>query len=198
MSNSHLTTESYPANFDISKTDKIINHYGRLMNAPHIHIALTHIPVIGIIFSGILLLIAFLTMDKKLQRISYWFIFFVAISAIPVYLSGEPTEEIIEKLAGVSESFIEEHETIAMISFITMEVLGLLSIIGLIIYRNKPMFPGSFQAGMLIFTFIIMILFAYTAYLGGHIRHSEIRPDFQINGTGQSGDVSNHNDNDDD
>jgi len=90
------------------------------MNAPHIHVALTHIPVIGIIFSGILLLIAFLTMDKKWQRVSYWFIFFVAISTIPVYLSGEPTEEIIEKLAGVSESYIEEHETIALISFITM------------------------------------------------------------------------------
>ena len=168
------------------------------MNAPHIHIALTHIPVIGIIFSGILLLIAFLTMDKKWQRVSYWFIFFVAISTIPVYLSGEPTEEIIEKLAGVSESFIEEHETIALISFIAMEALGLLSIIGLIIYRNRPMFPGSFQAGMLLSTFIIMVLFTYTAYLGGHIRHSEIRPDFQINGPGQSGDVTNHNDNDDD
>jgi len=110
------------------------------MSASHIHIALTHLPVIGIIFSGILLLIAFLTMDKKLQRVSYWFIFFVAISAIPVFLSGEPTEEIIEKLAGVSESFIEEHELIATISFITMIVLGLLSIIGLIIYRNRPMF----------------------------------------------------------
>src|SRR3989304_1027431 len=198
MSNYHLTTESYPANFDISKTDKIINHYGRLMNAAHIHIALTHIPVIGIIFSGILLFIAFLTMDKKWQRVSYWFIFFVAISAIPVYLSGEPTEEIIEKLAGVSESVIEEHETIALISFIAMEALGLLSIIGLIIYRNRPMFPGSFQAGMLLFTFIIMVLFAYPAYLGDHIRHSEIRPDFQINGPGQSGDVTNHNDNDND
>jgi len=168
------------------------------MNAAHIHIALTHIPVIGIIFSGILLFIAFLTMDKKWQRVSYWFIFFVAISTIPVYLSGEPTEEIIEKLSGVSESFIEEHETIALISFIAMEALGLLSIIGLIIYRNRPMFPGSFQAGMLLFTFIIMVLFTYTAYLGGHIRHSEIRPDFQINGPGQSGDVTNHNDNDDD
>src|SRR4030066_586354 len=168
------------------------------MNAPHIHIALTHLPVIGIIFSGILLLIAFLTMDKKLQRVSYWFIFFVAISVIPVYLSGEPTEEIIEKLAGVSESYIEEHETIALISFITMEALGLLSIIGLIIYRNRPMFPGSFQAGMLIFTFIIMTMFTYTAYLGGHIRHSEIRPDFQINGHGPSGEVTTHTDNDDD
>ena len=168
------------------------------MSASHLHIALTHIPVIGIIFSGILLLIAFLTMDKKWQRVSYWFIFFIAISTIPVFLSGEPTEEIIEKLAGVSESFIEEHELIATISFITMIVLGLLSIIGLIIYRNRPMFPGSFQAGMLIFTVIVMTLFAYTAYLGGHIRHSEIRSDFKISEPGQSGDVTTHKDKDND
>src|SRR3970040_649758 len=131
------------------------------MNAPHIHIALTHIPVIGIIFSGILLFIAFLTMDKKWQRVSYWFIFFVAISTIPVYLSGEPTEEIIEKLAGVSESVIEEHETIALISFIAMEALGLLSIIGLIIYRNRPMFPGYFQDWMLLII-MIMIMTEYS------------------------------------
>src|SRR5574337_1346868 len=101
------------------------------MNAPHIHVALTHLPVIGIIFSGILLLIAFLTMDKKLQRISFWFIFFVAISAIPVFFSGEPTEDVIEKLAGVSKTFIEKHEMFATISFVAMIILGLLSIIGL-------------------------------------------------------------------
>lgn len=168
------------------------------MNPSHIHVALTHVPVIGIIFSGILLLIAFLTMDKKWQRISFWFIFFVALSAIPVFFSGEPAEKIIEKLAGVSESVIEEHESFATISFIVTIILGLFSIIGLIIYRNRPMFPGYFQAGMLIFTIITMALLAYTAYLGGHVRHCEIRPDFGISAPGQCGDVVSHEDHDDD
>ncbi|MCC6544770.1 MAG: hypothetical protein IT392_09760 [Nitrospirae bacterium] len=168
------------------------------MNASHIHVALTHVPVIGIIFSGILLLIAFLTMDKKLQKISYWFIFFVAISAIPVFLSGEPTEGIIKKLAGVSKPMIEEHEGIAIFSFIAMIVLGLFSIIGLIIYRKSPMFPGYFQGGMMILTLIVMVLFAYTAYLGGHVRHSEIRPDFGISGPGHAVDVTPNTDKDDD
>lgn len=168
------------------------------MSAAHIHVALTHVPVIGIIFSGILLLIAFLTMDRKWQRIAFWFIFFVALSAIPVFLSGEPTEDIIEKLAGVSKTFIERHEAFATISFVTMVILGLLSIIGLIVFRNRPMFPGYFQAGMLIFTIIVMFLFTYTAYLGGQVRHSEIRSDFKSSGPGQAGDAANHIDHDDD
>ncbi len=163
------------------------------MNPAHIHVALTHVPVIGIIFSGILLLIAFLMMDKKWQRISFWFIFFMALFAIPVFFSGEPTEEVIEKLAGVSESVIEEHEAFATISFVLTVILGLLSMIGLIIFRNKPMFPGYFQAGMLLFTIAVMSLLAYTAYLGGHIRHSEIRSDFKISGQSHAGDVSTHN-----
>ncbi len=52
---------------------------------------------------------------------------FLALVTVPVYLSGEPAEEIVEDLAGVPHAFIEEHEEIAKVTLIATEVIGALA-----------------------------------------------------------------------
>ncbi len=149
------------------------------MTIPHIHIMLNHIPVIGVIFSGVLLTIAIILKNVQFQRVALSFIVFMSLSAIPVFLTGEPTEEVIEDLPGVSKDFIEEHEEAALAAFIGMEIAGGLALLGLIFFRKTPKLPGYVPTGILVLTIICMALFTWTAYLGGHIRHSEIRADFQ-------------------
>jgi hypothetical protein len=48
-----------------------------------------------------------------LKRISLGIFIIVALLAIPAYLTGEPTEELVENLPGVSKSSIEQHEEAA-------------------------------------------------------------------------------------
>lgn len=149
------------------------------MSIPHVHIMLNHIPVIGVLFCGLFFIISVILKNIQFQRITSVLLILVALSAIPVFITGEPTEEIIENIPSVSEHYIEEHEESALVSLIVMEILGGLSILGLIFSVKQGKIPGYAKNGIIIFSIISSALFAYTAYLGGHIRHTEIRPDFQ-------------------
>jgi hypothetical protein len=99
----------------------------------------------------------------------------VALWAIPSYLTGEPAEEIVEDMPGISEDLIHEHEEFAEKAFIFIEVVGGIALIALIGGRfNKKL--GNTLA---VFTLIGLIagggLIAWTANLGGKIHHQEIR-----------------------
>lgn len=149
------------------------------MSIPHVHIMLNHIPVIGVLFCSLLFIISVILKNIQFQRISMVLLLLVALSAIPVFLTGEPTEHVIEDIPTVSEQYIEEHEKSAIASLIVMEILGGLSLLGLILSRKQNSLNGFVKNGVIIVSLAASLLFAYTAYLGGHIRHTEIRPGFQ-------------------
>lgn len=149
------------------------------MSIPHVHIMLNHIPVIGVVFCSLFFIISVILKNLQFQRISMVLLLLVALSAIPVFITGEPTEEVIENIPTVSEQYIEEHEESALVSLIVMEILGGLSLLGLILSRRRNSLNGFVKNGVIIVSLAASLLFAYTAYLGGHIRHTEIRPDFQ-------------------
>ncbi|MPZ20825.1 MAG: hypothetical protein GEV06_23395 [Luteitalea sp.] len=100
----------------------------------------------------------------------------MALLAVPVYLSGEPAEEAIEHLAGVSEALIEQHETWAAGALVGVEGLGVLGLIGLFLLRRNPVLPTRFLGTTAIVLIITTAVLAWTANLGGQIRHTEIRP----------------------
>ena len=145
------------------------------MNAAHVHLALNHLPVLGTAFGATLLLIALLRKSGELKKITLaWFVA-VAILTIPVYLSGEPSEEIAEGLPGVSHAIVEEHEQAAVFAFTGVVVAGVAALAGLIIFRKGKEVPQRFGVMMLAFAVIAAGLMVRTASLGGEIRHTEIR-----------------------
>ena len=72
------------------------------MNPSHLHLMLNHIPVVGMPFGLALVSLAFLRKSEELKRISLGFITIIALLAIPVYLTGEPAEELVENLPGTA------------------------------------------------------------------------------------------------
>ncbi|HET7290515.1 MAG TPA: hypothetical protein VFJ67_08775, partial [Thermodesulfobacteriota bacterium] len=80
------------------------------MNAAHWHLILNHIPLIGIGFVILLMIIAFARKSQELKNVAMIFAVIVALWAIPAYLTGEPAEEVVEDMPGISENIIEEHE----------------------------------------------------------------------------------------
>lgn len=150
------------------------------MNLAHIHLMLNHFPVVGITFGFLLLIVSLLKKSKELQEISLWGLVIVSLIAIPVYLTGEPSEEIVEDLAGVSKSIIEQHEEMALISLIAVILSGVAAAAGLFFFRRSTNIPGWLITITLIFSVIAGGLIGKTANLGGQIRHPEIRKDFQL------------------
>lgn len=146
------------------------------MSATHLHLILNHLPMLGVVFAGVLFAIALLYRNARFQRLSLWFLVLFALTAIPVYLTGESAEEVAERLPGVSEAVIERHEEAALAALVAMEVLGGLALLGAALFRKAARIPAYLAAGVLALTLSTTGLFAWTGYLGGQIRHTEIGP----------------------
>lgn len=147
------------------------------MNVAHLHLILNHIPLIGVGFVTLLMVIALIRKSGELITVSLLLAVVVALSAIPVYLTGEPAEETVEDMQGVSEQIIDKHEEAAETAFIFLEVVGGIALITLIGGR----FNKKFGNALTIITLAGLIagggLVAWTANLGGKIHHPEVRGD---------------------
>jgi hypothetical protein len=144
------------------------------MNSAQLHLAFTHVPVLLSITGLIMLIVSFIIKSRTLTRTSYVIIAIAGVAAIPVYLTGEATEEAIEKLPGVSENIISEHQEIAMWAMISVAIAGVLALFAFFSFK-WPAVARVSKILVLVATLATGWLMAQTAHLGGQIRHSEIR-----------------------
>jgi uncharacterized membrane protein len=148
------------------------------MNPVQLHLALTHVPVVLSIAGFALLVFAVTRKEVLLVSTAYWILIFAAAAALPVYLTGEGTAETLEKLPGMSESTVESHEDIAGVAFIAIELVGVLSILGLAL-KKRVRLGKVLRLLTLLFAFVAATVLAEAAHLGGQIRHTEIRKNAQ-------------------
>ncbi len=143
------------------------------MNAAHIHLMMTHVPVIGT-FAGLgLLAFGLVRKSQELKKAALGILFIAALFSVPVYLTGEPAEDVVERMAGVSHAGIERHEEAAATAFTTLVVVGAVAFVGLI-WRRKQAIPSWYLSLILAGSIVSAGLMAWTANLGGKVRHTEI------------------------
>lgn len=146
------------------------------LNWAHTHLLLNHFPIIGAIFGLLLLVYAMFKNSEDLKRASYWTFVIIALIAIAVYYSGTQASEVVGGLPGVRGELIHEHSQIAQWSLIAIEILGALSLVGLLFLRSKKAI-NSFVAIILLVAISATGLVSWTGLQGGIIRHSEVRGD---------------------
>lgn len=144
------------------------------MSTVHLHLLLNHVPVIGALFALLLFAAAIFLRETVSTRFALGFSVAIALVAVVVYFTGEPAEEAVEKLAGVSERIIEQHEEAATLSTVAVSVFGGLALVALVIFRKRTV-PRWVGAAGFAGTIVLSGLMGWTANLGGQIRHSEIR-----------------------
>lgn len=144
------------------------------MNSVQMHLALTHVPVVLSLVGLIMLAVAFFIKNSTITKTSYVMLLIASIAVIPVFFTGEGTEEAIENLPGESEAIIERHEDVAKLAMIAITVAGLAALAAL--------FSFKWQLATRVFKVVILLLaitsgglMVQTAHLGGQIRHTEIR-----------------------
>lgn len=152
------------------------------MNAAQIHLALNHIPLFFSIIGGLILLLGLFRKNEGFISLSLYMLIAAAIFTTPVFLTGEGTEELVEKAVGVNESAIESHEDMAKISLIVIIITGVLALAGLL-FRKKT----ALAKGILPLTILCSLAsfgtMAQTAHLGGLIRHTELQAGTATGGT---------------
>ncbi len=144
------------------------------MNYAHLHLVLNHIPVVGTAFALALIFFAVLRNSDELRRASLLAVLVLALVAVPAFLTGEPAQNAIEHLPGVVTTSISAHENAAEISFAVLVLAGLVALVGLTKFRVAPVIPRGFFTAFALLVIVVCGLMAWTANLGGQIRHPEI------------------------
>ena len=150
------------------------------MSLVHLHLLLNHVPVVGTLFLLALFGAAFIRRDVTLARTALWTCVVIAAVTAAVFLTGEPAEEAVEGMAGISESALERHEDVALVALIAMIVAGLASAAALLAIRARAIGSRPVAASGLAMSLVLAGIMAVTANLGGQVRHAEIRGDAPI------------------
>lgn len=110
---------------------------------------------------------------KTTRAVAAAIIVAMTIMAVPVYWTGEPAEERLENFPGISETAVEEHEEAAEVAIRVMAAAGIASLAALLRqYRSSSSVPFGLATVLTLLAFAAM---ARVGYLGGQIRHTELK-----------------------
>lgn len=147
------------------------------MDQTHLHLLTNHISLFGLVFGLIILAIGLFRKSQDLKLGATIIFLLAGLMIIPAYQTGEDAEDRVEKITGVNEHDIEEHEEAANWARVVTLALGAISLYALIRYRKDKTIPKGLSIAMLLVALFGFSVVARTAYLGGFIRHSEIHQD---------------------
>ena len=144
------------------------------MNWAHVHLVVNHVPALLIVVALVLLASTARWKSDGLSIASLILLVAAAVIAGGTYLTGEPAEDVVQNLPGVSKPAIEEHEEAAEAAALASAFAGLLAAAGLVArYRQRT--PSQW---LMIVTIVAAlaaaVLMVRAANLGGYIRHPEI------------------------
>ena len=145
------------------------------MNQTHIHLLITHLPIIGTILGSFVLFYGIWVKSNQTIIAAYYLFIISTLGAVVAYLTGEGAEEHIEHLPGVVESTIKRHEDFATIALISLIILGVLSLVGIYLSYIKSKLASATAVFVLAVSLISFGMVARTGYLGGQIRHTELQ-----------------------
>ena len=144
------------------------------MNQTHIHLLITHLPIIGSILGGLVLAHGIWTKSNQTKIAAYLLLILSSIGAVIAYLTGEGAEQTVEKIQGISEKIIEQHSDFAVYALVALSILGVAALLGLFFAFINSTLSRTVAIITLVISLVSFGLIAYTGYLGGQIRHTEI------------------------
>jgi len=147
------------------------------VNLAHVHLLLNHWPIIGTFIGLALLVVSLATRSKDIRQASYGVFAFMALVAIPTYLSGNAAADATKNL-NLPASLVDSHEGAALMALIFMGITGMFALYGLWTFRQNPegSSPQSSRclAAVLILAIATSVFMSVAGNTGGNIRHPEV------------------------
>lgn len=144
------------------------------MDATRVHLFITHLPVFGIFVSVAGLIYGLIKNQKHVKIFSLLILIIAIVGGIISFQTGHEAEETIEKIAGISEAVVEEHEESAETTMVFFYVLGIMALASLYAEGSGKGFARPLLILVLVSCVLSFYFVAQTASLGGKIRHTEI------------------------
>jgi hypothetical protein len=144
------------------------------MDVAHLHLMLTHLPIVGALAATLILAYALWRFMPSTRDLALASLVIVALTAVVAYATGGAAEHVVERI-GISEASIEPHESSAMLALSGSLVAAGAAIVAWLVRRNARVEKALFS-GLLILMILVDAAYARTGFLGGSIRHTEIQP----------------------
>lgn len=149
------------------------------MYLAHLHLLLNHWPIIGSFIALGLFFVSLVANSDDLKQASLALFAFIALLAIPTYMSGSLAQDVIQNSPGLSEALIQTHQGAALLALVSMELTGFVALVGLWQFsRTSRPLPGPVarwnSSAVLLFSIVTVGLMTITGNTGGAIRHPEI------------------------
>lgn len=148
------------------------------MNAAHWHLVVNHLPIIFPIVGVIVLITGLISKSEPVKRTAFMIFIIGSLATIAAMNTGEGAEDVVEKISGISENYIETHEETAEAFALLSYFLGGISLLGLWASFKQKSFSFVISVGTLIFSFVVLFFGKQTGTTGGEIRHTEIRSEY--------------------
>lgn len=150
------------------------------MNPAHLHLIFNHLPIMGMVFSLLVLLAGFFLKNRIVKLTAMGLYAVTALTALPAFFSGEGAEESIEHLAGVSHDLIEHHEDEGKLFLITCLITGATALAAFWLDHKQHRMAPAASYGVLVLGLAGIITGQMAGTSGGYIRHPEIRKDVTV------------------
>jgi hypothetical protein len=147
------------------------------MDPAHLHLMVNHLPILGSMLSLPLIGIAAWRRTEKGPTLAYATLLTLgALGAVVSLRSGEPAEERVEDLPGVSERWIEEHEERAETATV-LAVITALGALGAMAYgwKRDEGTPAVLTGAVFVGALATSGAMGWTGLAGGQIHHPELR-----------------------
>lgn len=147
------------------------------MNAAYLHLLVTHLAVAGYVIGSILLLATVVRSgDRGIFLAAVLVLLLAALGTGAAYFTGEPAEEIVEKLPNTPESLIETHEERAQVAVV---IAGVATVVTCAVFLFTMPREGPISIRplllLLLVNLAVCVSMTWVGVSGGVINHPEIR-----------------------
>lgn len=152
------------------------------MNAHHLHLILNHFPLVLLLAAVPILVVGYLRKHLALEGTAHLLLVAAALFALGAYLTGEGAEHVVEDQVPGAGRWVHTHEEAAVYALAWSLVAGVLAGLRWVLRRSRLSRTWVWYLLLVVLAFNATSL-AVTGYLGGQIRHTELRDGAQTSGS---------------
>jgi hypothetical protein len=145
------------------------------VNYPHLHLMINHLPILGSVFALLLVLWGTARGSREVRRLALWVALLAGLSVYPAHFTGDEAHEQVEEYPGFDHDATHEHEEAADWALFVMLFTAGAAGATLFLGRGTRTEPGWARGAVLLGLVASVATVARAGWVGGEIRHEEIR-----------------------
>jgi hypothetical protein len=145
------------------------------MNWTHLHLALNHVPVLGVPFVTLLLAWGWGFRKPEVIRVAVLWTLGLAAASIAIKFTGDSAAEVDPSRFLPVRELLERHEKSADQATTAVFVWGLVAAVAAWLGRGQKAVPAPVFGVLMALGVVTCLLLARTANVGGQISHPQIR-----------------------